>query len=213
VEQQLKVPKIKIRIGPSPNAVTTSGKHEPSLLSMQSTSTASIVDLEKIQQTVKEKTPVPSQFENAATTITALLAESKSPNETIITIANPILPLTTTPILIPPLRIAKSPAEKFPNKKSQQMESLPTKKENFKEKKPTSVEANKQPMPISSTASTNLVVQQQQNDEEQEDIWICPVCSVVYVENGPDMVFENFMILPQMRFRLVVTLVTAGIIG
>jgi hypothetical protein len=202
------VPKIKIRIGPRPNAVTTPEKPEPALLSMQSTSTASIVDLEKTQQTVKEKTPVPSQIENATTTITALLAESKSLNETIITIANPILPLTSTPMLIPPLRNVKSP-EKLPKKKSQQMESLPTKKENFKAKKPTS----EQPMPISSAACTNLVVQQQQNDEEQKDTWICPVCSVAYVENGLNMVFENFMILPQTRFRLVVTLVTAGIIG
>jgi rubrerythrin len=25
-------------------------------------------------------------------------------------------------------------------------------------------------------------------DDQEEDVWICPVCSVAYVENGPDMV-------------------------
>jgi hypothetical protein len=110
-EQQLKVPKIKIRIGPSPNAVSTAEKHEPALLSVQPTSTAPIIDLGRIEQTVKEKTPVSSQIENTATstTISAILTESKSPNEPIITIANTIQPLTSTPMLIPPLRIAKSP--------------------------------------------------------------------------------------------------------
>lgn len=26
------------------------------------------------------------------------------------------------------------------------------------------------------------------DDDQEEDVWICPVCSVAYVENGPDMV-------------------------